>query len=93
MTDIIGNDIFKGAVVAYGVRSGNSGDLHLGVIADPETLEVVPLVKEYWNKPDRRIGRRSTLSGPERLACIPFTYIPDKTLCDLIMEVRRGLGL
>ena len=93
MTDIIGNDIFKGAVVAYGVRSGNSGDLHLGVIADPETLEVKPLVKEHWNKPDRRIGRRGKIGGADRISCIPYTKIPDKKLCDLIMTVWQEIGL
>jgi hypothetical protein len=92
VTDIIGNEIFKGAVVAYGVRSGNSGDLHVGVIADPETLKVVPIIKDLWS-PDWRIGNRGKIGGVDRIVCIPFTSIPDRNLCDLITEVWQKIGL
>jgi len=32
MRDIVGNEITVGAFIAYGVRSGNSGGLNIGVV-------------------------------------------------------------
>jgi len=45
--DMVGNIIKKGDFVVYGVRSGNSGETHLGIIVDPERPKLKVLTKDY----------------------------------------------
>lgn len=41
MRDMLGNTLVKGDFVAYGARSGNTGQLRLGIITNPEKGSIV----------------------------------------------------
>jgi hypothetical protein len=41
MKDMLGNKLVKGDFVAYGTRSGNTGQLRLGIITNPEKGSIV----------------------------------------------------
>jgi hypothetical protein len=47
MKDMLGEELFKGDFVAYGARSGNTGQLKLGIITDTEKQTIVTASANY----------------------------------------------
>lgn len=86
--DILGNSIRAGDVIAYGVRRGNSGYTHLGVITDPQLLKVVPLMKERYDKEWRQV-KVAVLHGLGKVVVLHPETIQDPQLQQLILEIKK----
>lgn len=85
--DIFGKYPSMGALIVYGVRSGNSGEMHFGVVFDPENLKIKTLMREYgkWRK-----GRMTTLSEFTDFVVLPREnkdYMEDEEFANFLQPV------
>src|SRR3954468_6695853 len=91
MKDILGQEIKNGQFIAYGIRSGNSGSLHVGVVKDVTKMTVIPLLVEYTfldkEKWIYRIGRTCALSGWYKTICLSEDQIEDERLFEIYRKV------
>ena len=80
ITDKLGNKLSVGDFVAYGVRVGNRGALHIGRVEEArDRLVVVPINRGDWDRGKPKKGRRSTLSYPEQRVA-KITLVPQEYL-------------
>lgn len=87
-TDMVGTRITPGCVVAYAVRSGNSGAMKVGVVADPDNYKVISIVDQYGH---RRISQKGTLYDWSRTVVVPYEIIEDQEILNLIADARERI--
>lgn len=99
---LLGEEPKEGDLIAYGVRSGNGGSLHIGVIVDVTKRKVVPLVKDLLLAvqnslrdennhyiPAWRKGKKSVLNSQTKYVILDF--YKDEEVGVLIEEIKSTL--
>lgn len=85
LKDILDQEIKEGDFIVYAIRSGNSGDMKIGLVIDVSEKK-----DEYSDRTELKIGvygydsywkinsRKSYLQYPSRIAVVPANKVPEK---------------
>ena len=76
MTDKLGQEITLGCWIAYGVRSGNSGDLKVGKVVKVENNKISVLGIDDWGT-IKKNTRTGILPYPNKVVVLPDVSIPE----------------
>ena len=89
MTDVLGNELKKGDLVAFARPTGSNAHMHLAIVTDPKTNSIFSMYTYYVSEELQKVYSTRPGRNVSSLKLLQFDAANDKLVREIHKELKE----